>query len=68
MTDVIPRRTVMVIFIALLAAMFLSSLDQSIVSTALPTIVGELGAVKYEDHDRLHPHHCGLDADLRQTW
>ena len=48
MTNVIPRRTVMVIFIALLAAMFLSSLDQSIVSTALPTIVGELGAVKYE--------------------
>lgn len=48
MTNTISRRTVIAIFIALLAAMFLSSLDQSIVSTALPTIVGELGAVKYE--------------------
>lgn len=46
--NTIPKRTVIIIFIALLAAMFLSSLDQSIVSTALPTIVGELGAVKYE--------------------
>ena len=42
------RRIVYVIFGALLAAMFLSSLDQSVVGTALPTIVGELHAVDHE--------------------
>ncbi len=36
------------IFGALLIAMFLSSLDQSVVSTALPTIVGDLDAVAHE--------------------
>ncbi|GAA1944487.1 MDR family MFS transporter [Microbacterium aquimaris] len=44
----LPRRTVYVIFAALLAAMFLSSLDQSVVGTALPTIVGDLDAVAHE--------------------
>ena len=44
----LDRRTVYVIFGALVAAMFLSSLDQSVVSTALPTIVGDLGAVAHE--------------------
>ena len=44
----LDRRTVYVIFGALVAAMFLSSLDQSVVSTALPTIVGNLGAVAHE--------------------
>ena len=42
------RQTVYVIFGALVCAMFLSSLDQSVVSTALPTIVGDLGAVAHE--------------------
>lgn len=42
------RATVLVIFAALMVAMFLSSLDQSVVSTALPTIVGDLGAVDHE--------------------
>ncbi|GHB82953.1 MFS transporter [Streptomyces umbrinus] len=35
------------IFAALMAAMLLSSLDQTIVSTALPTIVGELHGVEH---------------------
>ena len=45
---VLSRGTVYVIFSALLAAMFLSALDQSVVSTALPTIVGDLGAADRE--------------------
>ncbi|MFM9376986.1 MDR family MFS transporter [Gordonia sp. VNK21] len=44
----LDKRVVYVIFAALVAAMFLSSLDQSVVSTALPTIVGDLGAVADE--------------------
>ena len=42
----LPRRTVYIVFAALLAAMLLSALDQSIVGTALPTIVGDLGAAE----------------------
>lgn len=42
---VLTQRTVWIIFAALMSAMFLSSLDQTIVSTAQPTIVGELGGV-----------------------
>ncbi|WP_291813825.1 MDR family MFS transporter [Cellulomonas sp.] len=45
---VLSPRTVYVIFSALLAAMFLSALDQSVVSTALPTIVGDLRAAQHE--------------------
>jgi EmrB/QacA subfamily drug resistance transporter len=45
---VLSRGTVYVIFSALLAAMFLSALDQSVVGTALPTIVGDLGAAEDE--------------------
>jgi EmrB/QacA subfamily drug resistance transporter len=37
-----PRR-IRIIITALMLAMFLASIDQTIVSTALPTIVGELG-------------------------
>ena len=44
----LSRRRVYVIFGALMAAMFLSALDQSIVGTALPTIVGDLGAAENE--------------------
>jgi MFS family permease len=35
------------IFGALLLVLFLASLDQTIVSTALPTIVGELGGIEH---------------------
>nr|WP_244954092.1 MDR family MFS transporter [Spelaeicoccus albus] len=40
------RKTIGLIFAALLAAMFLASLDQTIISTAMPTIVGDLHGVK----------------------
>ena len=39
------RRDVLVTFSGLLLAMLLASLDQTIVSTALPTIVGDLGGI-----------------------
>jgi EmrB/QacA subfamily drug resistance transporter len=45
---VLTPRTVWVIFGALMASMFLSSLDQSIVGTAMPTIVGELDGVAHQ--------------------
>jgi len=45
---VLTQKTVWVIFGALMASMFLSSLDQSIVGTAMPTIVGELDGVQHQ--------------------
>src|SRR5690348_13247221 len=42
-----PTRSVRVIFGALMLVMLLASLDQTIVSTALPTIVGELGGLNH---------------------
>lgn len=41
-------KTVWLIFGALMAGMFMSSLDQSIVGTAMPTIVGELDGVEHQ--------------------
>ncbi|HEX5470023.1 MAG TPA: MFS transporter [Gaiellaceae bacterium] len=41
------RRRVRLIFGALLLVILLASLDQTIVSTALPTIVGELGGIEH---------------------
>jgi EmrB/QacA subfamily drug resistance transporter len=41
----VTRHQVRVIFGALLLVLFLASLDQTIVSTALPTIVGDLGGI-----------------------
>jgi EmrB/QacA subfamily drug resistance transporter len=46
-TRPLTHREVLIIFIALLLGMLLSSLDQTVVSTALPTIVGELGGVQH---------------------
>lgn len=43
----VDKKKVLIIFAGLLLAMFASSLDQTIVSTALPTIVGELGGVNH---------------------
>ena len=40
-----PR--VRLIFLALLLVLLLASLDQTIVSTALPTIVGDLGGISH---------------------
>ncbi|MET4156785.1 MDR family MFS transporter [Agromyces sp. PvR057] len=45
---VLTQRRIWIIFSALIAGMLLSSLDQTIVSTAMPTIVGELGGVEYQ--------------------
>ncbi len=45
---VLTPRTVWLIFGALMASMFLSSLDQSIVGTAMPTIVGELHGLEHQ--------------------
>src|SRR6201996_8463785 len=42
-----PAQSVRVVFAALMLVMLLASLDQTIVSTALPTIVGELGGLTH---------------------
>jgi EmrB/QacA subfamily drug resistance transporter len=42
-----PRPRVRLIFSALLLVMLLAALDQTIVSTALPTIVGDLGGLQH---------------------
>jgi EmrB/QacA subfamily drug resistance transporter len=42
-----PERKVLWVFIAVLVTMFLSALDQTILGTALPTIVGELNGVDH---------------------
>jgi len=44
---VLTRRRINLIFSALVAGMLVSSLDQTIVSTAMPTIVGDLGGVSH---------------------
>src|SRR5713101_1653221 len=44
-TTPVPR--VRLIFVALLLVLLLASLDQTIVSTALPTIVGDLGGLSH---------------------
>jgi MFS family permease len=45
--SVVNKRDVTLVFAGLLVAMFLSSLDQMIFSTALPTIVGDLHGVNH---------------------
>lgn len=42
----LTQRRIWIIFSALVSGMLLASLDQTIVSTAMPTIVGELGGVE----------------------
>lgn len=44
-TTALSHRQVQLIFGALMLAMLLAALDQTIVSTALPTIVGDLGGL-----------------------
>jgi EmrB/QacA subfamily drug resistance transporter len=43
----LPRRALWTVFAALMLGMFLAALDQTIVSTALPTIVGDLGGLNH---------------------
>jgi EmrB/QacA subfamily drug resistance transporter len=45
MDAVLTKRQTLLTFTGLLLAMLLASLDQTIVSTALPTIVGDLGGI-----------------------
>jgi EmrB/QacA subfamily drug resistance transporter len=44
---VLTRRRITIIFSALIAGMLMAALDQTIVSTAMPTIVGDLGGVSH---------------------
>ncbi|MEU6563493.1 MDR family MFS transporter [Nocardia nova] len=44
---VLTQKRIWLIFSALIAGMFLASLDQTIVGTAMPTIVGDLGGVSH---------------------
>ena len=43
----LSHRQIQIVFIGLMAGMLLASLDQTVVSTALPTIVGELGGLEH---------------------
>jgi EmrB/QacA subfamily drug resistance transporter len=45
--EVVQRERVRLIFGALMLVLLLASLDQTIVSTALPTIVGDLGGIEH---------------------
>src|SRR6266436_4814375 len=42
-----PQQRLRLIFVALMLVLLLASLDQTIVSTALPTIVGDLGGIAH---------------------
>ena len=42
-----PQPRIRLIFLALMLVLLLASLDQTIVSTALPTIVGDLGGIAH---------------------
>ena len=43
----VDKRTILTVFAGLIVSMFLSALDQTVFSTALPTIVGELDGVNH---------------------
>jgi EmrB/QacA subfamily drug resistance transporter len=45
--EAVPRRRVLIVIGALMLTMLLAALDQTIVSTALPTIVGDLGGLNH---------------------
>ncbi len=45
--DILQVKSVPLVFVALMIGMVVSSLDQTIVSTALPTVVGDLGGVDH---------------------
>jgi len=43
----LPRRQVIVTFVGVLLAMFLGSLDQTVVGTAMPRIISDLGGFSH---------------------
>ena len=45
-TTALSHRQIQIVFTGLMAGMLLASLDQTIVATALPTIVGDLGGLR----------------------
>jgi EmrB/QacA subfamily drug resistance transporter len=45
-TEKLSHRQIQIVFIGLMAGMLLAALDQTIVATALPTIVGDLGGLR----------------------
>src|ERR671920_1784031 len=45
--EALDRRSILLVVSGLMMVMLLASLDQTIVSTALPTIVGELGGLEH---------------------
>ncbi len=45
MTEELTHRQIQIVFTGLMAGMLLAALDQTIVATALPTIVGDLGGL-----------------------
>jgi len=47
MAETTDRRSVLLVVSGLMLVMLLASLDQTIVSTALPTIVGDLGGIAH---------------------
>jgi MFS family permease len=44
----LTQRRIWIIFAAIIAVRLLAGLDQTIVTTAMPTIVGQLGGVAYQ--------------------
>lgn len=46
-TGALTHRQILVVFSGLMLGMFLAALDQTIVATALPTIVGDLGGLNH---------------------
>ncbi|KAF8921132.1 MFS general substrate transporter [Mucidula mucida] len=42
-THVLPKNNLIVVFLGLMCCTFLAAIDQTIIATALPTIVGDLG-------------------------
>jgi EmrB/QacA subfamily drug resistance transporter len=43
----LPRRQVLIVFSGIMLGLFLAAIDQTIVATALPTIVGDLGGLDH---------------------
>ncbi len=43
----LSHRQIQIVFLGLMAGMLVSSLDQTVVATAMPTIVGELGGLEH---------------------